>query len=246
MIYNYDDLTFRFLEVSEFCHEDGVFDVEARAYGAISYKLCGEADFEFRDGTGLSVFGGEVLYIPAGVPYRVKYSGSKSIVIHLLDCNCHEPERVSLRSPARVEIAFEKLCAQWEEGGSHNLAKAAVYEILELIKKDASAVPQNSEFSEYLKYFEENFTRVDFSMESAAEFLHVSQSSLRRVFAEHLGTSPIQYLTELRMKRAVELLIKSTCTVKEIAAECGYGDEKYFSRVFKKKYGYPPSAFLAK
>lgn len=246
MIYNYDDLTFRFLGVEEFCHDDGEFEVDARAYGAISYKLSGKASFEFSDGEHLEADGGDVLYIPAGVPYRVKYSGSKSIVIHILDSSYAEAEVVSLKSFARVELAFKKLLGQWAEGGSHNLAKAAVYEILELIKNDAAENAENTATSRYKRYLDENFTRVELSIEDMAAELHVSQSSIRRVFALNLGTSPIQYLTELRMKRAVELLIKSTDTVKEIAVECGYSDEKYFSRVFKKKYGYPPSAFLAK
>ena len=50
MIYNYDDLIFRFLGVAKFCHTDGEFDVDARAYGAISYKLSGNASFEFDGG----------------------------------------------------------------------------------------------------------------------------------------------------------------------------------------------------
>ncbi len=246
MICNFDDLTFRFLEVSEFCHEDGEFDVEARAYGAISYKLCGEAKFVFRDGTSLFADGGDLLYIPAGVPYSVKYSGSKSIVVHVLDCNYSEKETARLKNPERVELALLKLKRQWGEGHSHNLAKASVYEILELIKKDVDAGILNSAFSEYRRYFEENFTRVDFSVECAARYFHISQSSLRRAFVSNLGISPIQYLTELRMKKAVEMLINSTVSIKEISSECGYGDEKYFSRVFKNKYGYPPSAFSAR
>ena len=89
---------------------------------------------------------------------------------------------------------------------------------------------------------EEEFKEI----ELAAENFHISPSSLRRAFISRLGVSPIQYLTELRMKRAVELLINSTLSIREISTECGYEDEKYFSRVFKKKYGYPPSAFSAK
>ena len=90
MIYNYDDLTFRFLGVAEFCHTDGEFEVDARAYGAISYKLSGKASFEFDGGKHLEADGGDVLYIPAGVPYRVKYSGSKSIVIHIIDAKARQ------------------------------------------------------------------------------------------------------------------------------------------------------------
>lgn len=246
MIYNYDDLIFRFLGVAKFCHTDGEFDVDARAYGAISYKLSGNASFEFDGGKHFNADGGDVIYIPAGVPYKVKYAGSKSIVIHIIDSNYFETELISLKSSARAALAFEKLLGQWSEGCSHNLAKAAVYEILEILKNDAEDNVESTAFSRYRRYLDENFTRVELSMESMAAELHISQSSIRRAFVTNLGIAPIQYLTELRMKRAVELLIKSTDTVKEIAAKCGYCDEKYFSRVFKKHYGHPPSAFSVK
>ena len=245
MIYSYDDLTFRFLGVAEFCHTDGEFEVDARAYGAISYKLSGKASFVFEGGKHLEADGGDVLYIPAGVPYRVKYSGSKSIVIHILDASYAEVEVIALKSSARAHLAFKKLLGQWAEGGSHNLAKAAVYEILELLKTDAAENAESTAVARYRRYLDENFTRVDLSMEDMAAELHISQSSIRRAFVTNLGIAPIQYLTELRMKRAVELLIKSKGSVKEIARECGYGDEKYFSRVFKRHYGHPPSDFSA-
>jgi peptide deformylase len=96
-----------------------------------------------------------------------------------------------------------------------------------------------------VRYFDENFARVDFSMDAAAKDLHISQSSMRRAFVMNLGVSPVRYLTGLRMKRAVELLVGSGLSIREISLECGYDDEKYFSRVFKKRYGYPPSAFSA-
>ena len=245
MIYNYDDLTFRFLEVSEFWHDDGVFEVEARAYGAISYKTGGEASFEFSDGTRMRADCGEIIYIPAGTPYKVEYSGSRSIVIHVLDSSYLEKEVISLKNPTRVELAFSNLRRDWREGLSHNMAKARVYELLELIKNDAEAENADTAVRRYQRYFDENFARVDFSMEDAAKELHISPSSMRRAFVLALGVSPVRYLTALRMKKAVELLVGSSLSVKEISLECGYDDEKYFSRVFRKKYGYPPSSFSA-
>lgn len=245
MIYNCDDLTFRFLEVSEFRHDDGVFEVEARAYGAISYKICGESKFLFSDGERMSADGGEIIYIPAGTSYRAEYSGSVSLVVHVLDASYSEKEVIRLKNPTRVQLAFQNLKRAWGDERSHNMAKARVYELLELIKNDVDSGIADTAFREYQRYFDENFARVDFSMDAAAKDLHISQSSMRRAFVMNLGVSPVRYLTGLRMKRAVELLVGSSLTIKEISLECGYDDEKYFSRVFKKRYGYPPSAFSA-
>jgi AraC-like DNA-binding protein len=45
------------------------------------------------------------------------------------------------------------------------------------------------------------------------------------------------------MNRALSLLAQGTLSVGEISDACGFSDEKYFSRAFKKVYGYPPSHF---
>ena len=51
----------------------------------------------------------------------------------------------------------------------------------------------------------------------------------------------MQYTIKRRMGKAIRLLSKNRLSVKEIAGLCGFSDEKYFSRAFKRMYGYPPS-----
>ena len=246
MIYNCDDLTFRFLNASQIDHDDGKVEVEGRAFGAISYKLCGDGYFELQDGKKITVGRGDVLYIPAYTSYKVEYSSCKSIVIHIMDSSYTESEVIRTVNSAEIELSFRKIKTLFNDSASHNLIKACIYEMLDKIMKDKEMNISGSRFSYVFDYFDNNFSDPAFSVETAGESLHLSQSSLRRAFASHLGLSPVQYLTQLRMKRAVELLMNSELSIKEIALLCGYDDEKYFSRVFKKRYGYAPSCFLRK
>jgi AraC-like DNA-binding protein len=62
-----------------------------------------------------------------------------------------------------------------------------------------------------------------------------------RLFARNYGSTPKQYLIRLRLARARELLEAGT-PVKEVARACGFADELYFSRLFHKKEGRPPTA----
>ncbi|MFW5438262.1 helix-turn-helix domain-containing protein [Paenibacillus apiarius] len=55
--------------------------------------------------------------------------------------------------------------------------------------------------------------------------------------------SPIQYLTQIRIKEAKELLLASDATLEEIAIRVGYPDKYYFSRIFKKHTGTSPIQF---
>jgi AraC-like DNA-binding protein len=76
--------------------------------------------------------------------------------------------------------------------------------------------------------------------EALARELNVSYSSFRHTFQQHTGSSPHQYLLELRLVRARNLLTQTTLSVKEIAQQAGFDDEHYFCRFFKMKTGSTP------
>ena len=54
---------------------------------------------------------------------------------------------------------------------------------------------------------------------------------------------PSKFLAELRLKSAVRILQMECCTIKETAARCGFKDESYFCKVFRKVHGVSPDAF---
>ncbi|WBU60590.1 helix-turn-helix transcriptional regulator [Paracoccus albus] len=74
-----------------------------------------------------------------------------------------------------------------------------------------------------------------------ARRLGTSYSTLRRLFREHAGMSLKQYQTEVRIRRACELLRSSDQSVKEIAGHLGYSSAFHFSAQFRKSTGLPPS-----
>ena len=61
----------------------------------------------------------------------------------------------------------------------------------------------------------------------------------------NVGQSPIDYLTSYRISEACYLLKNSQLSIAEIAVSVGFFDQFYFSRVFKKTKGVPPSRYLA-
>lgn len=82
-------------------------------------------------------------------------------------------------------------------------------------------------------------------LSTAAEAAQVSGAYLSRLFSEHLHTTFIDYLTELRVEKAERLIRESRMNVKEVAYAVGYQDPNYFSKIFRKATGMPPSAYAA-
>ena len=240
MIYNYDDLSFQVLTIAPFFHKQGSFDVHARPYAALSFRVSGSGDFEI-GAKRLLTSPGDVLFLPANTPYKVNYSVSESIVVHFGYCNYFEVENICLNHPSRIESRFQHLLEAWDDRHSINHAKSIIYDILDKMASDQKWSIDDTAIANCVRYIDANFCDPNINIDAVCATAFISVSSLQRAFAKYFGMSPKQYLIQLRMNRALELLTESELSVKEISSACGFTDEKYFSRAFKKKYGYPPS-----
>lgn len=82
-----------------------------------------------------------------------------------------------------------------------------------------------------------------FDPEFLSRMADMSQSSLRRLFKEHTGKSPRDFVKDLRMMTAARQLLTSDKRVSAIAYEIGYDDFNYFSRTFKAVFGLSPQEY---
>lgn len=94
---------------------------------------------------------------------------------------------------------------------------------------------------------ETGFSDPDFSLSSVARQSGYCNDHLRRIFKKHLGLSPLEYLTTLRLNYAKKLLMENgdlNHTVAAISAMSGFTDVSYFSRLFKKHTNRSPLEFM--
>lgn len=240
MIYNFDNLSFQILTVDRFLHKKGIFEVKARPYAALSFRVNGTGAFEIGN-TRLISKPGDVLFLPANTPYKVEYSVGESIVVHFEHCNYFEAENVCFEKRLEIATRFQRLLEAWNQQHSVNQAKSIIYDILEKMANDQKTSISDTAVANCVCYMDEHFCDPKLDIETVCGVAFISVSSLQRAFAKYFEMSPKQYLIQLRMNRALELLTENELSVKEISFVCGFTDEKYFSRAFKKKYGYPPS-----
>lgn len=84
------------------------------------------------------------------------------------------------------------------------------------------------------------------TVKEMAESCGLSENRLRRGFVRHTGLNPKEYVEEVKLRRAAELLIADCdATVAAIAARLGYFDEYHFSRRFKAFFKVPPGRYRA-
>ena len=76
-----------------------------------------------------------------------------------------------------------------------------------------------------------------------ANFCHYSPSFITRLFKSRSGMTINEYLQDIRMKKARDLLLKTDMQISEISEACGFSDTNYFIACFSERYGTPPKRF---
>ena len=92
-----------------------------------------------------------------------------------------------------------------------------------------------------IEYMNERYHDPDYDISELCHKFYTSSATVRRRFSEGLNISPKQYLMKLRLDNAIDLLAEGNHSIRTISHMCGFADEKYFSRIFREKYGRAPS-----
>jgi two-component system response regulator YesN len=113
--------------------------------------------------------------------------------------------------------------------------------LVKLARRRPTATELSPVVEKAMDFLRKNFGKA-ISLEETARFAGVHPQYLSRMFSQEKGESFVDFLTRLRVSKAKELL-RSGQNVKETAAEVGYADANYFSRLFKKWEGLSPGDY---
>lgn len=93
------------------------------------------------------------------------------------------------------------------------------------------------------EYINRHYAESNLTLNSVAGYVNVSPSHFSTIFSQETGETFIEYLTNARIKKAMELLKTTSLKMTEIAFEVGYNEPHYFSQLFKKVTGKSPKNF---
>ncbi|MGM9791310.1 MAG: two-component regulator propeller domain-containing protein [Candidatus Cryptobacteroides sp.] len=124
----------------------------------------------------------------------------------------------------------------------------------EAVRIEASSNPDFSECREQLssdelfmekvtKAIEENMGREDFNVSSLAGIISVDDKQLYRKLKQLTGSSPVNYIRKLRMRKASILLAEDKFSISEVMFLVGYSNASYFSKCFAQEYGMSPKEY---
>ncbi len=126
----------------------------------------------------------------------------------------------------------------------HCLLMECVHFFLTEQDADKQAADYHEEVVEQVKRYVNEYYWQDISLSAMAEIVRYSSGHLNAVFRKAEDMPVHRYINEVRLERARQLLSAGEMLVKQVARAAGFRDPLYFSRMFTRRFGIRPEAFL--
>ena len=214
---------------------------ENRQSWGLSFCIEGQITYTHKGKTFVSTPKNAIL-LPKGATYSL--SGDKEGIFPVINFDCDNLTADTLiafpLSDAKSYIKDYKTLSNSFLFGNKKLQQfRLLYNILERLNLEQS---KNS-LSSIINYIENNISDSSITNEALAQKMNISEVYLRKLFLSNLGNTPKQYILELRIKKAKQLLADSNYTVTKISDKCGFSSPYHFCRAFKNKTGMTPTEY---
>lgn len=154
------------------------------------------------------------------------------------------------------QAALRAIEAAWQAGvqepfGYEFKMRSALSELVLLLRENvpstqhqpgSKAVRDGSRIKEMLQFIHTHCAE-DLNTREIARVAAISESECLRCFRSTIGITPIQYVRQYRIQKAVELLSGTDLRISDIALQCGFQDVSYFAKTFRELKGCAPGAF---
>ena len=177
------------------------------------------------------------------------------MIIHsgtLYDTLINTPDFFETDKSETYKRIFTKLIKHYNVLANNEeiILQSLILELIYTINKDSTKRIKNSNsnnnyliIEKSLKYIKEHLTE-DLSLGSVAEKMSISPIYFHNTFKTSTGKTLRDYVEEQRIKKAINLITTTNYNLTQIAYECGFSSQSYFSYVFKRKMNVTPRDYV--
>jgi len=180
---------------------------------------------------------------------QVSSLGGREVNVALAGASHHGSHQrlLSTRAAATTLLHFQELleCSRRPDPASRLRSSGKLLELLAIWAEPSKTdLGTTSLVQIYRELIEKHWSRSDLSLGALAQEMGYSINHLGTLFKKELGLSPVEYRNRLRLSRAREMLLSGSQSIAAIAAEVGFPDANYFSRIFRVTFGISPRRFV--
>jgi AraC-like DNA-binding protein len=157
--------------------------------------------------------------------------------------NCKEIVVVPLENSQACIKDFETLKDLFLHDKNHLKIYSAFYELL--YKVSSANLRKKHPLASVIKYIAENIQSPELSNTCLAKQIGISEVYLRKLFSAHYNITPKQYVLDVRIRKAKQMLRDTPFTIATIAEACGFSSVYHFCRAFKQRTGLTPTEYAA-
>ncbi len=223
-----------------------------RNYDSISIRTKGSGDFTFKN-SEITVGRSDVLYIPHNCNFIQKTDGETVYAVHFINYNGiknNREELIKAQDTEFVEKTIKEMYDVWKERrqGYRYKCTALLYELIYCLNRQEHSIRADGQYIDSrigraIEHIHRNYRSEQIDIHALADMCNVSETYFRKSFKSVYGVSPKTYIIDLRLDFAAQLLLSRLYTVLEVSERSGFNDTKYFSRLFKRKFGVSPSRY---
>lgn len=225
---------------------------QKRSYDTLSIRLSGHGEFRTEKGD-FSVSRGELLYLPKSVEYQQRSEDETLIAIHFINSGSSTrgaAEVIPFDERDGIEELMTEMYDVWKslKVGYQYKCTSLLYELLYFLRcrehdGAISAPSDESKIKRAIDMIHSSYRKEQIEVSRLADACALSEAHFRKLFKRIHGTSPVQYIIDLKLDFASHLLQSGLYTVGEAAERSGFSDPKYFSRLFKSRFSLSPREY---
>ena len=209
------------------------------------YQLDGETSTAVGNDT-FTACPGSIWLIPPTVPHSgTSRDGFRDWSVKIKNTGFNSFILLRDRNNDILNLLFMLQRVMTEQRDGYGAAADALFEaVCAMIKTEAGMQNEAPAVRRLRRELYDNISNASFRVSDAMNESGFDKDHLRRLFKRETGKTPIEYLTDLRITTAKQLLERSAdITVGAVAESVGFADSLYFSTCFKKKVGSSPTEY---